>query len=121
MRPYLLPLGLVAGVLAVVGAFVPILAAVGGVISILVFLLQHRASGPVVIAFTRDDFVRVGDGWQLRVPKKHHGRKNPSASAWRYAEHGWAQVIASPAADSDGDLVMRLKSGDPFDGQIRVI
>lgn len=98
----------------------PVLAAIGGVLSIVLFVIQHRTSGPVVVPFTTDDWVRVQDTWELRIPKRRHGRKNPSSGTWRYAEDGWAETLAAPSADPDGNLTVRLKSGEPFDGQVRV-
>lgn len=118
-------LGLGAAALSVVGAFQPILAAIGGVLTAGALIAQHRSGGTITLRYSIDDWQQDGDGWALKIPPKAHGhRRNPTAVVGKQTEHGWTEVWANPFIGPDGSITIRLEKREDrdqrFDCEVRV-
>lgn len=104
--------------LAIVGAFCPILAAIGGAIGVIVVIVQYRSAGPVTLHFSVADWKADGDDWVLRIPPERHGRRNPTALVGKQTEHGWTKVWANPYIEADGTITIRIPARESPDSRV---
>lgn len=91
-----------------IGAFEPILAALGGALTAVALIAQYRTAGAVALRFSAEDWQEDGKEWVLRIPAERHGCRNPTASVGKQTEHGWAEVITDPYVEEDGTVAIRI-------------
>jgi hypothetical protein len=108
----------------VVGAFEPILAALGGLLAAVALIAQHLSGGTVTLHYSVDDWKADGDGWVLKIPSERHGRRNPTAVIGKQTEHGWTEVYANPFIEADATITIRIDDPEGrdtrFDCEVRV-
>lgn len=116
-----LGLGLLGTVLSLLGTINFLVGAAGGLIAAVALVVEHRIlSTGTEIPFTQDNWEPVnGTGFELVLPRKKHGRRNPSAAVFQREPDGRLREVIGDVL-TDGDTVILRIGVGPFDGIVRI-
>lgn len=96
---------------------------VGAFLAIGSYVLQEVQSGPVRISFSAGQWSETEEGTPvLEIHRWAFGVRSPAAGVYRYfPETGrTARVYAEPQELPNGNLLIVLGNGEPFDGEVRI-